>query len=111
MPIEKNQKLSKTQLIKEVQTHLDAAVPKWPLSQAAIEAVIVSLASVCQTNLNDGRTVEIPGVVRLKTIEKAAQPEKQRLNPFTKKMITVAAKSATKKIKLAPVKALKDAIG
>lgn len=108
MPIEKNKKLSKTQLIQEVQAHLLATEGK--MAQKDIESLLVSLAAVCQAKLKEGRIIEIPGVVRIKAIEKAAQPEKQKLNPFTKQMITVAAKPASKKIKAAPAKALKEAV-
>lgn len=98
-------KLTKPQLITEIQS----AMPEAP-SKAAIEALLNALAAVCQKNTKAGLVVEVPGVVRLKTVEKAASPEKQKMNYFTKKMITVAAKPASKKVKATPAKALKEAV-
>ena len=99
-------KLTKIQLIKAVQDQMGDNAP----SQAIIEATLDALGVAVQEKAKEGLMIEVPGIVRIKTIDKPAQPEKQKMNYFTKQMITVAAKPATKKVKAAPTKALKDAL-
>lgn len=58
---------------------------------------------------NDGE-VTVPGLVKLKLKDTPATPECERMNPFTKQMAKVAAKPASKKVKVSPVAALKKAV-
>ncbi|HMP03513.1 MAG TPA: HU family DNA-binding protein [Gemmatales bacterium] len=52
----------------------------------------------------------IPGLVKLKTVKKAATKERQGRNPKTGEMITIAAKPARKVVKAYPLKVLKDSV-
>lgn len=79
-------------------------------SKASIEAVLKAVSSVCAQQLKAGEAVAIPGVVKLKAVTKAAQPERDGVNPFTKEKIRIPAKPASKKVRASAVKALKDAI-
>ena len=80
-------KLTKIQLIKAVQDRMGHVAP----SQAVIEATLDALGLAVQTQVKAGLAVEVPGVVRIKTQDRPAQPEKQKMNYITKQMITVAA--------------------
>lgn len=52
----------------------------------------------------------IPGLLKLKLVQKPATPEKQGINPFTKEPMTVKAKPARSVVKAVPLKALKDLV-
>ena len=54
--------------------------------------------------------VILPGLVKITLKDTPAMPEGQRMNPFTKQMVTVAAKPASKKVKVRPVGPLKKAV-
>ena len=50
----------------------------------------------------------VPGLLKIKVIHKPATKAHPGINPFTKEEIMVKAKPAHKKIKVFPLKALKD---
>jgi len=82
------------------------------LSKRQVEEVLRAVSAVTQEQLakrGPGITV-IPGVVRLKTVEKPATPERQGRNPFTGQSITIKAKPASRAVRATPVKALKEAV-
>ena len=54
--------------------------------------------------------VLIPGLLRLKVVDKPATPQHEGINPFTKEPMVYKAKPAHKAIKVMPLKALKDAV-
>jgi nucleoid DNA-binding protein len=55
--------------------------------------------------------ITLPGLVKITLKATPATPEQQRMNPFTKQMVTVAAKPASKKVKVKAVGPLKKAVG
>jgi nucleoid DNA-binding protein len=80
------------------------------LTKAQIVGFLDSLAVIVTTNLKALGEASVPGIVKLKAVKKAATPERQGINPFTKQPVTIAAKPASMKVKAAPAKALKDAV-
>ena len=54
--------------------------------------------------------VIVPGLLKLKKVNKPATKAKQGINPFTKEPMTIKAKPARNVIKAQPLKALKDAV-
>ena len=50
----------------------------------------------------------MPGLVKIKVINKPATPARKGINPFTKEECVFKAKPARKVIKVRPLKALKD---
>ena len=52
----------------------------------------------------------LPGLVKLKTVKKAATKDRQGINPFTKQPMTIKGKPASKKVRATVVKALKDLV-
>ena len=51
----------------------------------------------------------LPGVLKITSVSVAAKPKRKGINPFTGKETTFAAKPATVKVKVRPMKKLKDA--
>lgn len=103
----KQNKLTKPHLLAALQQAIGADAP----SRANLEIVLDALTTVAHNHLKAGVVVEVPGLVRMKTVEKAAAPEMQKKNPFTGAMMTVKAKPASKKVKVLPAKALKTLFG
>ncbi|WZO97353.1 HU family DNA-binding protein [Isosphaeraceae bacterium EP7] len=52
----------------------------------------------------------LPGLLKLKIVNKPATKAKQGVNPFTKEPMTIKAKPARRAIKALPLKALKDLV-
>lgn len=51
----------------------------------------------------------LPGVLKITAVSVAAKPKRKGINPFTGQETTFAAKPATVKVKVRPMKKLKDA--
>lgn len=85
---------------------------KQGLPKTTVTAILDTLSETAQAQLaKKGPGVFVlPGVVKLRAVDKAATKEREGINPFTKQKITIAAKPASRKVKAAPAKALKDAV-
>lgn len=55
-------------------------------------------------------TFTIPGLVRVKAVQKPATAERKGISPLTKKEVIFKAKPARLVVKASPIKALKDAV-
>ena len=51
----------------------------------------------------------LPGLLKITTVSVAAKPKRKGINPFTKEEQWFAAKPATTKVKIRPMKKVKDA--
>jgi nucleoid DNA-binding protein len=71
---------------------------------AALEAV--TLASVNKKGLGQ---FTLPGLLKVVAIKVPAKPKRKGINPFTKEEQVFAAKPATTRVKVRPLKKLKDA--
>ena len=71
---------------------------------AAIEAV--TLASVSKKGLGQ---FTLPGLLKVVAVNIPAKPKRKGINPFTKEEQVFAAKPATVRVKVRPLKKLKDA--
>lgn len=71
---------------------------------AALEATVA--ASVHKKGAG---TFTLPGLLKITTVSVPAKPKRKGINPFTKEETVFAAKPATTKIKVRPLKKLKDA--
>ena len=66
-----------------------------------------------ECNLRDKKApgkMVIPGICRVVAKHKPARKARKGINPFTKEPCVFKAKAATTVVKIAPVKALKDAV-
>ncbi len=62
------------------------------------------------TNKKGARTFNLPGLLKIYVQHKPATEECEKLNPFTKEMMTVKAKAAHDVVKVRALKALKDVV-
>jgi nucleoid DNA-binding protein len=100
-----DKRLSKSQFV-------DALAEKSGLTRKQAVSALDTINAIVSQQL--GRQgpgeVLIPGMLRLKVVDKPATPQHEGVNPFTKEPMTYKAKPARKVIKVMPLKALKDAV-
>jgi nucleoid DNA-binding protein len=97
--------LTKSQIIAEI-------AEKQGLPKATVQGVLDALQSTVAAQLGKKGPgiVLIPGLLKLRTVEKPATAAREGINPFTKQKQKFAAKPASRKVKAAAIKALKDAV-
>jgi nucleoid DNA-binding protein len=76
-----------------------------------VRAVLVALeaAAAGSVHKNGVGTFVLPGLLKITAVKVPAKPKRKGINPFTKEEQWFAAKPATTKIKVRPLKRLKDA--
>ena len=96
-------RMSKTEFV-------EAIASQSGLEKKQVNAVLDALNDVVYKELKAENEVVLPGLVKLTSVTKAAVPEREGINPFTKEKTMFKAKPARKVIKPRPLKALKDAV-
>ncbi len=71
-------------------------------------SVFESLNKIIKKSLKSGGLFTMPGLLKMKVVKKPASPERQGVNPFTKQPMVFKAKPASKKVRVLPLKNLKD---
>lgn len=71
---------------------------------AALEGAVVG-----SVNKNGARTFVLPGLIKITVATIPAKPKRKGINPFTKQEQWFAAKPASVRVKVRPLKKLKDA--
>ena len=76
-----------------------------------VKAVLASLehAVAGSVNKKGAGSFVLPGLLKITVVKVPAKPKRKGINPFTKQEQVFAAKPATVKIKVRPLKKLKDA--
>lgn len=87
-----------------------ALADKSGLQKKDITAVLEALDSIVVSELKKNGEITLPGLLKVKAVNKPAQPAREGINPFTKEKIMVKAKPASLAVKAGAVKALKDAV-
>lgn len=100
---ERPKPLNKSQLIKALSEHSG-------VSKTDVERVLISLQATARAQLYGVGEVKIPDLVKLKAVVKPAAEACEKVNPFTKEMMKVAARPASTKVRLTALKWLKDAV-
>lgn len=77
-------------------------------TKSALDAINEMI--IQQLGKNGPGEVLIPGLFRLKVMDKPATPKHEGVNPFTKEPMTYKAKPAHKVIKVMILKALKNSV-
>jgi nucleoid DNA-binding protein len=95
--------MSKSQFVESLATRLGIS------KSEASKYVDHYAAAVAEALRTDGE-VKLPGLVKIRLKDIPARPAGQRMNPFTKQMVDVAEKPASKKVKVIPMSALKKAV-
>lgn len=81
------------------------------LSKAQVNLLLENLSDVVEETLKTDGVFSLPNLVKFTLKDKAAVPERKGVNPFTKEVITIAAKPASKKIRASVVGDLKKFTG
>jgi nucleoid DNA-binding protein len=98
-------RITKAQFIAELATMTE-------LDKKTVNNVFVALTDLIKKELGakgPGELV-IPGLVKLKITNRPATKDRQGVNPFTKQPMLIKGKPASKKVRVAPIKALKDLV-
>ena len=76
-----------------------------------VRAVLASLESAVHGSVSSKGigSFTLPGLLKITSVKVAAKPKRKGINPFTKEEQWFAAKPATVKVKVRPLKKLKDA--
>lgn len=100
-------KYTKTQLLNDLATATS-------LNRKEVDAVLNALADVIagQVGKKGAGEFTLPGLLKIKTVHKPAQPAKKNVpNPFKPgETMNVPAKPASSKVKVLPLKKLKDMV-
>jgi nucleoid DNA-binding protein len=96
--------LSKSALIKHLAGTSGAAAKDVRAVIAALEDTIHSAVGK-----RGGRTFVLPGLLKITVVNVPAKPKRKGVNPFTGEETVFKAKPATVKVKVRPMKKLKDA--
>ena len=98
-------RLTKAQVVGEVASATE-------LDKKSVNRVFEALQELIRKQLSARGPGEfvVPGLVKLRVVKKPATKERQGINPFTKKPITIPAKPASKKVRATALKALKDLV-
>ena len=76
-----------------------------------VRSVLASLehAVAASVNKKGAGSFTLPGLLKITVVNVPAKPKRKGINPFTKEEQTFAAKPASVKVKVRPLKKLKDA--
>lgn len=102
----RTQRLTKPMLVQAIQASLGEQAP----SRAHIETIIDTMTGVMTNAIKAGFLVEVPNIVKIRTVAKEATPARKKMNYFTKQMMDLPAKPACKRVKVTPTRALKAAV-
>lgn len=101
------EKFTKTQLVNEL-------VEKTELSKKEVNSVLDELGDIIERHVKKRAVGEftLPGLLKIKTVKKPAQKARKNVpNPFKPgELMDVAAKPASTKVKVLPLKKLKDMV-
>ena len=99
--------MTKTQILADI-------TDQTGLSKGAVNSVFAALETVIARHLKNGSVghCTVPGLMKIKTVKKPAQKAKKGVpNPFRPgELMDVKAKPAGTRVKVVPLKALKDMV-
>src|SRR4029078_11663963 len=98
-------RLTKAQVIAEISEFAE-------LDKKSVGRVFDGLTELIKKQLGSRGPGEfvVPGFLKLKAAKKPATKDRPGINPFTKQPITIKGKPASKKIRAASLKSIKDLI-
>ena len=80
------------------------------LSRKQVSSVFDSLSGVIRKSLRGNGLFTLPGLLKLKVVKKPATKAREGVNPFTGEKMTFKAKPASKKVRIAALKNLKEMV-
>ncbi|HET9843360.1 MAG TPA: HU family DNA-binding protein [Gammaproteobacteria bacterium] len=80
------------------------------LNRKHIQAVLESMSSIINAHLkkHGPESFSLPGLFKIMVVNKPATPARWGVNPFTGEKMKFKAKPATRKVKIRPLKGLKE---
>lgn len=96
--------LTKSALVAHIAEHAEVASKDVKAVLAALEATVHATV-----HKKGAGAFTLPGLFKAKVVKVPAKPKRKGINPFTKEETVFAAKPASVKVKLQPLKKLKDA--
>ena len=89
---------------------LAALAERTEMSKKEATAIYDVIRDISREQLKGTGVMVLPGLVKFVVKDIPARPEREGVNPFTKKMQTFAAKPASKRLKSTIPKAFKDSV-
>ena len=80
------------------------------LSRQQVGGVFDSLADVIRKSLRANGVFTYPGLLKMKVVKKPATKAREGVNPFTGEKMMFKAKPASKKVRVLPMKNLKEMV-
>lgn len=80
------------------------------LTRAQVNAVFESLKGIMRKSLRSHGLFTLPGMLKLKVVKKPATKAREGVNPFTGEKMMFKAKPASKKVRVLPLKNVKDMV-
>ena len=77
------------------------------VSRKQVAAMFESLNGQIKKSLRSNGVFTLPGLLKMKVVKKPATKAREGINPFTKEKMMFKAKTASKKVRLLPLKSLK----
>lgn len=89
---------------------LNQIVKDTKLTRKQASAVLDSLSGCIRKSLRGGGLFTMPGLLKMKVVKKPATKEREGTNPFTGEKMVFKAKPASKKVRILPLKSLKEMV-
>src|SRR5690606_4487070 len=80
------------------------------LTRQQVNAVFESLKGIMRKSLRSHGLFTLPGLMKLKVVKKPATKAREGINPFTGEKMMFKAKPASKKVRVLPLKTVKDMV-
>jgi DNA-binding protein HU-beta len=80
------------------------------LSKKQVGEVFESLSGLIKKSLKSSGLFTLPGLLKLRVVKKPATKAREGTNPFTGEKMTFKAKPASKKVRAAALKSLKEMV-
>ena len=80
------------------------------LTKKQVSEVFESLNAILKKSLRGPGIFTLPGLMKLKVVKKPATKAREGINPFTGEKTMFKAKPASKKVRCAPLKSLKEMV-
>jgi nucleoid DNA-binding protein len=80
------------------------------LSKKQVAEVFASLNGIIKKSLRGAGLFTLPGLLKLKVVKKPATKAREGINPFTGEKTMFKAKPASKKVRAAALKSLKEMV-
>ncbi len=98
--------MTKTELTRAVHERLQCEMD---ITHGEVKLVLDAIIIDITGAVEDGQSVNVTGLCKFKPVDVAAKPRRKGMNPFTKEEQWFAAKPASTRVKIQPLKPLKDA--